>query len=442
MKPSFEATVIFNALSSRHTMNSNSNFNLPERSQREYIQIPGPPNGREEFAPPPGPPPGRVHSAAPRGLPSGQEDYAPPPGPPPRRGGYTPPSEWSFKRDEHHRPSKSPSHQTEYLPPPGPPSSQVDGEPLKIPQSLQADTVYQGGGPPPRISSEDEPPPYHDWTVIPDTALLPPPPVLGHNKSPINNANANDADRAHNWCLQNLLLNPHQPSPAQHASVKRGEIKLMKPKEFHGNMSMSGVGRWRCSTKKGSKDSSLITSSPLYFASSDSPWNTKIKKHIYYELRIQSLGHGPHADESAIALGFCAMPYPTWRLPGWERGSLAVHSDDGRRYINDTWGGKDFTSPFQVGDTIGLGISFSLPTLPLSGGSSLERSTGLLAEVFFTKNGVLTGGWNLHEELDDTKDLGIQGLDGQHDLYGVVGVCGVVKFDCLFHRRDWLWLPR
>jgi len=39
-------------------------------------------------------------------------------------------------------------------------------------------------------------------------------------------------------------------------------------------------------------------------------------------------------------------------MPGWQRGSLAVHGDDGRKYINDSWGGKDFTSSFKEGETL------------------------------------------------------------------------------------------
>ena len=44
------------------------------------------------------------------------------------------------------------------------------------------------------------------------------------------------------------------------------------------------------------------------------------------------------AEQSGAALGFVAPPYPPFRLPGWQRGSLAVHSDDGRRYVaNENW---------------------------------------------------------------------------------------------------------
>lgn len=191
-----------------------------------------------------------------------------------------------------------------------------------------------------------------------------------------------------------------------------------------------------------SADCCIVTSSPLYFAFSDSPWQTEVTKTIYFEVKLRSLGHGSSSAESSIALGFCAMPYPTWRLPGWERGSLAVHGDDGRRYVNDTWGGKDFTSAFKTGDTVGLGMSISAPASTPEYGALVQASPRLKVGVFFTRNGRVEGEWNLHEELDASRDLGVEGLDGQFDLYGAIGCFGGVQFDCLFTRRDWLWLPR
>lgn len=347
----------------------------------------------DKFAPPPGPPPSHLSATHYSTTSTSQSDpgqYAPPPGPPPGR--------------------------NEYAPPQGPPPAQS-----------------QPG---------DAPPPYHDWTVIPDTALLPPPPSLGHETSPINNASLADADRAHEWCARFSLVRPHQPTAEQLASVQRGDIGLLRPREFHGRLDTLRPGTWKGSTQAASSDCCIVTSSPLYFASSDSPWQTEVKKTIYFEVKIRSLGYGRNATESSVALGFCAMPYPTWRLPGWERGSLAVHGDDGRRYVNDTWGGKDFTSAFNAGDTVGLGMTFSVPSTPPEYGALSPNSTTLKVDVFFTRNGRVEGGWDIHEELDASKDLGVEGLDGQFDLYGAIGCFGGVEFECLFNRQDWLWLPR
>lgn len=250
-----------------------------------------------------------------------------------------------------------------------------------------------------------------------------------------------DANRAHDWCRRHPLIIPHQPTPEQYASVNNGDVRLIKPLEYPGDLCMVNVGTWKGSTRVGSNDSCLISSAPLYFAFLDSPIKTRKSKTIYFELKIHSLARGHGTDEPSIALGYCGIPYPTWRLPGWERGSLGVHGDDGRRYVNDTWGGKDFTSAFVVGDTVGLGMSFSLPDSPPDYDAPPNYSGISKVEVFFTKNGKLEGGWNLHEELDQN-DQGVDGLEGEHDLCGAIGTHGSVEFDCLFNRHDWLWLPR
>ena len=340
-----------------------------------------------------------------------------------------------------------------YLPPPGPPphhhaTPQNDHKgyapPLRPPPADEEYTPPSGPAPlhthrdiPPALS---KPPPYHDWTVIPDTALLPPPPSLGHDKSPSGNADASDADRAHDWCKAYPLIRPHQPTYDQHAAVGNGDVRLIKPPEYRGDLLMPGTGAWKGFTKPSSKDSCLLSSLPLYFAFADAPRPTS--KTIYYEIKVNNFGDARGDDESSIALGYCAMPYPTWRLPGWERGSLAIHGDDGRKYVNDTWGGKDFTSPFRVGDTLGLGMTFSLPNNPPQYGASQQKSIPMKTDIFLTRNGEKGETWNLHEELDANNDLGVDGLDGQFDLYAAVGTFGRVDFDVFFNRQDWLWRPR
>ena len=66
-------------------------------------------------------------------------------------------------------------------------------------------------------------------------------------------------------------------------------------------------------------------------------------------------------EGSGVAVGYCAKPYPPWRLPGWHRASVGVHGDDGRRFVNDSWGGKDFTGAFRVGERVGIGMQFKGP---------------------------------------------------------------------------------
>lgn len=205
---------------------------------------------------------------------------------------------------------------------------------------------------------------------------------------------------------------------------------------------MVNTGTWRGSTKSGSKDACLLTSFPLYFAYADSPLNTEASKTIYYEIKLRSLGRGRGNDESSIAIGYCGIPYPAWRMPGWERGSLGLHGDDGRKYINNSFGGKDFTSAFQVGETIGLGMTFSISDSSPEPARQEAMGTKPKVEVFMTRDGRKAGSWNLHEELDADNDLGVEGLEGDFDLYGAVGVFGGIEFDVFFNSRDWLWKPR
>ena len=238
------------------------------------------------------------------------------------------------------------------------------------------------------------------------------------------------------------MIRPHQPTYPQHAAVLNGDVRLMKPVEYKGDLLMPNTGFWKGSTRAGSKDSCLLTSSPIYFAYADSPLWTRNTKTIYFEVKVRSLGRGRGADESSIALGYCAMPYPTWRLPGWERGSLAVHGDDGRRYVNNTYGGKDFTSPFEAGDTVGLGMTFAIADNVAGYEAQPKPEAMIKVEVFFTRNGRRGESWDLHEELDKDQDLGVDGLDGLLDLYCAVGTFGGTDFDVSFNQRDWLWQPR
>ena len=369
--------------------------------------------------------------------PENTNTYSPPSGPPPT---YRQRHASKTTSAAEHEPPPGPPNCEEYEPPPGPPPTH------------------------PKASAE--PPPYHDWTVIPDTALLPPPPELGHDASPSGNASTYDADRAKRWCQMNPIIRPHQPTLQQHASVRDGEVHLIKPREYSGDIFTTSTGMWKGSTRPESKEACLLTSFPLYFACADSPLNTEARKTVYFEIKIRAIDRRRSNDESSIALGYCSIPYPAWRMPGWERGSLGVRmycsesfsplcsansaiptdGDDGRKYVNDSWGGKNFTSAFREGETIGLGITFSVPDLSTMDAPPPVIGTMLRAqskvEVFMTRDGKIEGGWNLHEELDADNDRGIEGLEGDFDLYGAIGTYGQVQFDVNFNRRDWRWQPR
>ena len=202
--------------------------------------------------------------------------------------------------------SPPPPIKEEYLPPIGPPPSYDAGvgSSLPIPSSSNGPRTQDGLAP------------YHDWTSIPDTALLPPPPSIAYEASPTSNAELDEAIRAHRWCEQHPLLAPHVPTSFHISDVKAGKIDLVKPREFTGNLSKSRTGLWRGSRRAQNRDCCFLTSLPLYFALTDSPFRTQSTKTIYFEIKVVSFGRDIGGNACSLALGFCAVPYPTWRMPG------------------------------------------------------------------------------------------------------------------------------
>lgn len=345
--------------------------------------------------------PSEKHQAPPEQPPvygSSKPEYAPPSNPPP---GHTP---------------------SDYAPPPGPP-------PSHFPQQ-----------PPPSW----DPPPYHDWTVIPDTALLPPPPSIGYDSSPTANATTEDGDRALAWTNANPLWSPQHIAPTTHAAIQNGQLALLKAPSYVGDLlPQPHAGHWRCRTHASCRDTSILTNLPMYSVVWDSPLATQRQKTIYFELKVTGVGRGGSSLEEAdagIAIGFIAPPYPTFRLPGWERASLGVHGDDGRKYVNDPWGGVDFTTAFKPGQTVGIGMTFSVPKNPPSYEQS-QQGRILDIDVFFTRDGKKEGGWDGNEELDLRSEGGNIGLRGECDLFPAVGVFGGVDFDVYFHPSQWLYRP-
>ncbi|KAG5951982.1 hypothetical protein E4U53_001875 [Claviceps sorghi] len=269
-------------------------------------------------------------------------------------------------------------------------------------------------GPPPSSPAQ-----AHDWeAAVPDTSLLPPPPALfsGHDASPVNNAAEADAEAGEDWCARHPLAPPMVPDAVARTALGAGNIRLVEPAGFRGSLRWLAPGHWRAATPSSSPDRCLIGYPPLYLAR-DRDRDRDRPRTIYYEVRI--LGG------NSLAVGFAALPYPSFRLPGWHRGSLAVHGDDGRRYVNDRWGGKDFTRAFRRGETLGVGMTFA---------PSATR-------VFFTRDGAPAGGWDLHEETDAERDLPVTGLEGFHDLTCAIGVFDGVDFEVVFDEAKWRYRP-
>ncbi|CAH1762817.1 12706_t:CDS:2 [Entrophospora sp. SA101] len=72
---------------------------------------------------------------------------------------------------------------------------------------------------------------------------------------------------------------------------------------------------------------------------------------------------------TTVSVGLGTKPYPLFRLPGWNRQSVAYFSDNGFKYYNSPFNGKTYGPQFQQGDVVGVGY---------------RPRTGT---VFFTRNG-------------------------------------------------------
>lgn len=187
------------------------------------------------------------------------------------------------------------------------------------------------------------------------------------------------------------------------------------------------MGRTHIRTTPKSTDTIFLSDIPIYPSLSPSKPHT-----IYYELRV--LAMGTSREEAGIAIGFLAPPYPSWRLPGWHRASIGVHGDDGRRFIDDSYGGVDFVQPFRKNDVVGIGMTFSPPTY--AGGKNVVR-------CFFTRNGREEGGWDLHEEVDSKADVGnVEGLEGGRDILAAVGCFGGCEFEVVVASNGWKFRPQ
>ncbi|KAL7419390.1 Protein ssh4 [Cryptotrichosporon argae] len=90
----------------------------------------------------------------------------------------------------------------------------------------------------------------------------------------------------------------------------------------------------------------------------------KLNEVYYWEVKVYDK---PPATE--VAIGLATKPYPSFRLPGWSRFSVAYHGSDGFRSHNYPFTATSYGAPLAEGDVLGVGY---------------RPRTGT---VFFTRNG-------------------------------------------------------
>ncbi|CAG8757506.1 1436_t:CDS:2, partial [Gigaspora rosea] len=119
----------------------------------------------------------------------------------------------------------------------------------------------------------------------------------------------------------------------------------------------------------------------------------------YFEVTVKKMSN----QVNTIAIGLSTTPYPYFRLPGYHENSVAYHSDDGRKFHNDSDGGVTYGPTWGKGDTIGCGYR------PKNG------------VVFFTKNG---------------EDLDVAFRVLQHTWYPSIGTDGSCELEVNFGDSD------
>ncbi|EFW98503.1 hypothetical protein CMQ_4355 [Grosmannia clavigera kw1407] len=329
--------------------------------------------------------------------------------------------------DKTARPPQQQEQYEQYAPPPGPPPTLgTAGSPAKT--ANNSDDYAPPPGPPPG---------QHDWqSAVPDTALFPPPPAVFETweRSPANNASAAESEAGAAWCREHELQLPSAASadltadPWARQVVAAHDTGLIRPPGFCGSLQRLRPGVWAVQTTRAAADTCLLGYPALYAPSLHSPLLSSTGQTAYYEVFVRP---DSRDDEIGLALGMAALPYPAFRLPGWHRGSLAVHGDDGHRYVVDDLGGRSFTRPFRRGDTYGLGMRF-VPATTTTGRS-------IDVEVFFTRNGTIDGRWDLHEEVDANCAADLTGLEGFHNISAAIGTFDAVSFEVRFDPALWAY---
>ncbi|KXS17254.1 hypothetical protein M427DRAFT_154038 [Gonapodya prolifera JEL478] len=197
------------------------------------------------------------------------------------------------------------------------------------------------------------------------------------------------------------------PEPGSEAAAR---VTVMDEGAGKQLVSFAAPSSWA----QGDTDVSVSTDLPLWYTEGEfmqSPF-------YYFEVTILSMTPSRVGTAPVVALGVATAPYPPFRLPGWHPHSTAIHSDDGRLFVSDPFGGRNFAPPFGPSDVIGIGY------YPTTGAT------------FFTRNGslILSGsgqgvpGWDGSLVPGDASYSVVWGEKTVHGIVGCDAGC-VLKVD-------------
>ncbi|KAI8978739.1 hypothetical protein BD414DRAFT_494239 [Trametes punicea] len=264
------------------------------------------------------------------------------------------------------------------------------------------------------------PPPGHP----PDLGAPPewePAPEARHADGLYADASREEYEAAEQFCAQHP---PEPPKLLPSRVVERIDALgcrawgLERPDSprFHGSIhnpgdEKGGLGVVKVVTDERCQDVCILSDLPILAGL----YSTHGKLGVYYEVKIIRM-------DGFIAIGSACRPYPSWRLPGWNRLSAGLHLDDFRKFFEDPDGGRDYTprlTRLSPGDTVGFGYAFALGT------------------VFFTHNGA---------RLPDAF-TGAYLPRAAYDVYAAVGVEGACAFEVNFggdvfrwkEGNEWAW---
>ncbi|TFY78143.1 hypothetical protein EWM64_g5869 [Hericium alpestre] len=218
------------------------------------------------------------------------------------------------------------------------------------------------GPPPNQFNPPDAPPP--EWAAAPERS---------HTYGLVNEASEDDWEWAERFCKAYPMKAPGLLNSDVLERIKGPEGCGPWTMQFWSHTTDRFIGKietdvkgigvagaTRVRTEKGCKDCSILSNLPIVAGMYAVP---PTAKGAYFEVRINKM-------KGVIAIGTACLPYPYFRLPGWNRLSAGLHLDDRRKFFEDPEGGRDYACPeVRAGDIVGCGYEFA------SG------------ELFFTYNG-------------------------------------------------------